>query len=54
MTRTQPTVTLTLTDSDRAAIECSKGDFKTGRTYTNDEYHAEMAAFVTELKSKYR
>ena len=49
-----PSVALTLTDSDRAAIERSKEDFRTGRTYTNDEYHAEMTVFMAELKSKYR
>ena len=49
-----PSAAYALTDSDRAAIERSKEDFKTGRTYSNDEYHAEMAAFMTELKSKYR
>ena len=47
------TVALDLTDAERAAIERSKEDFKTGRTYSNDEYHADMATFMADLKSKH-
>lgn len=46
-------VALDLTDDERAAIERSKADFKEGRTYTNDEYHADMAIFMSDLKSKH-
>jgi hypothetical protein len=50
-----PTVTaLDLTDAERAAIERSKEDFKAGRTYSDDQYHAEMTAFMAGLKSKHR
>lgn len=45
---------LNLTDAERAAIERSKEDFKAGRTYSGDQYHAEMTAFMAELKSKHR
>ena len=48
------TVVLDLTDTERAAIERSKEDFKSGRTYTSDQYHAEMTAFMADLKSKHR
>jgi hypothetical protein len=56
MTRTEAAATamaLDLTDAERAAIECSKEDFKAGRTYSNDQYHAEMTAFMADLKSKH-
>jgi hypothetical protein len=43
---------LNLTDEERAAIQRSKEDFKAGRTYSSDQYHTEMTAFMTELKSK--
>lgn len=46
-------VVLDLTDAERAAIERSKEDFKEGRTNTNDEYHADMAIFMSDLKSKH-
>jgi hypothetical protein len=46
--------TLGLTDTERAAIERSKEDFKAGRTYTGEQYHAEMTAFMAALKSKHR
>ena len=46
-------VVLDLTDADRAAIERSKEDFKQGRTYSNDEYHAEMATFMADIKSQH-
>jgi hypothetical protein len=50
-----PTVAaLNLTDAERAAIERSKEDFKGGRTYPSDQYHAEMTALMVELKSKHR
>ena len=45
--------TLDLTDAERAAIERSKDDFKTGRTSTSDQYHAEMTGFMSGLKSKH-
>ena len=45
---------LNLTDAERAAIEGSKEDFKASRTYSADQYHAEMTAFMAELKSKPR
>lgn len=45
--------TLDLTDAERAAIELSKEDFKAGRTYSSDQYHVEMAAFMADLKSKH-
>jgi hypothetical protein len=44
---------INLTDEERAAIERSKEDFKAGRTYSSDQYRAEMTAFMTELKSKH-
>jgi hypothetical protein len=44
---------LDLTDAERAAIERSKEDFKVGRTYSSDQYHAEMTAFMADLKSKH-
>jgi hypothetical protein len=44
---------LDLTDAERAAIERSKEDFEAGRTYSNDRYHAEMTAFMADLKSKH-
>jgi hypothetical protein len=47
-------VGLDLTDAERAAIERSKEDFKSGQTYSNDEYHAEMTTFMADLKSKPR
>jgi hypothetical protein len=43
-----------LTDAERAAIERSKEDFKSGRTYSSDQYRAEMTAFMADLKSKHR
>lgn len=46
-------VALDLTDAERAAIERSKEDFKEGRTYSNDEYHAEMSTFMADLKTKH-
>jgi hypothetical protein len=46
-------VALDLTDAERAAIERSKEDFKAGRTYSSIQYHAEMTAFVADLKSKH-
>lgn len=46
-------VPLDLTADERAAIERSKGDFKAGRTYSDDAYRAEMARFMAGLKSKY-
>jgi hypothetical protein len=46
--------TLKLTAAERAAIERSKEDFKAGRTYSGDQYHAEMTAFMAEIKSKHR
>jgi len=50
---TKPTeTTLNLTDVERAAIERSKEDFKTGRSYSGDLYHEEMTAFMAEIKSK--
>ena len=49
--RTSPA--LGLTDAERAAIERSKEDFKVGRTYSSDQYHAEMTAFMADLKSKH-
>jgi hypothetical protein len=50
----EPSATsLDLTDAERAAIERSKEDFKVGRTYSNDEYHAEMTTFMSDLKSKH-
>ena len=45
---------LDLSDAERAAIERSKEDFKAGRTYSGDQYHAEMTAFMADLKSKHR
>jgi hypothetical protein len=45
------TPALDLTDAERAAIERSKEDFKAGRTYTNDQYHAEMTAFMADLNA---
>jgi len=44
---------LDFTDAERAAIEHSKEDFKTGRTYSSEQYHAEIAAFMADLKSKH-
>ncbi len=44
---------LDLTDEERAAIERSKEDFKAGRTYSSDQYHAEMTTFMAALKSKH-
>jgi hypothetical protein len=46
-------VALDLTDAERAAIERSKEDFKAGRTYSSTQYHAEMTAFIADLKSKH-
>ena len=46
-------VVLDLTDADRAAIERSKEDTKQGRTYSNDEYHADMAMFMADIKSQH-
>ncbi len=46
-------VALDLTDDERAAVERSKEDFKEGRTYTNDEYHADMATFMAGIKTKH-
>jgi hypothetical protein len=43
---------LELTDADRAAIARAKDDFKAGRTYTDQQYQAEMAAFMADLTSK--
>jgi len=43
---------LDLTYAERAAIERSKEDFKAGRTYTNDQYHAEMTAFMAGLNAR--
>jgi hypothetical protein len=45
--------TLDLTDAERAAIERSKEDFKVGRTCSSEQYHAEMGAFMADLKSKH-
>ena len=51
---TKPTeTTLNLTEAERAAIERSKEDFKTGRTCLGDLYHAEMTAFMAAIKSKH-
>lgn len=47
-------VPLDLSDVEHAAIQRSKEDFKQGRTYSNDEYHAEMAMFIADLKSKHQ
>jgi hypothetical protein len=44
---------LDLSDAERAGIERSKEDFKAGRTCSNDQYHAEIAAFMADLKSKH-
>jgi hypothetical protein len=44
---------LDLSDAERADIERSKEDFKAGRTYSNDQYHAEITAFMADLKSKH-
>jgi hypothetical protein len=49
---TEPT--FNLTDAERAAIERSKEDFKAGHTYSGDQYHADMTAFMAEIKSKHR
>jgi hypothetical protein len=43
---------LDLTDGERAAIERSKEDFRAGRTYTNDQYHAEMTTFMADLNAR--
>jgi hypothetical protein len=43
---------LELTDADLAAIARAKDDFKAGRTYTDQQYQAEMAAFMADLTSK--
>jgi hypothetical protein len=50
---TAPTApALDLTDAERAAIERSKEDFRAGRTYTNDQYHAEMTTFMADLNAR--
>ncbi len=41
-----------LTDAEHAAIERSKEDFKVDRTYTNDQYHAEMTTFMADLNAR--
>ena len=46
--------TLDLTEEERASVERSKDDFKTGRTYSDDQYRADIATFMAELKSKHR
>jgi hypothetical protein len=46
-------VAFDFTDAERTAIERSKEDFNTGRTYSSDQYHTEMTAFMADLKSKY-
>ncbi len=50
---TMPFVLRDLTDDERAAIERSREDFKAGRTYSVDEYRAEMDAFMATLRAKY-
>jgi hypothetical protein len=44
---------LTITPGERAAVEQSKGDFRAGRTVTSEQYQAEMATFLCDLKAKY-
>jgi len=46
-------VAFDFTDAERAAIERSKDDFSVGRTYSSDQYHTEMTAFMADLKLKY-
>jgi len=43
---------LALTNEERAAVELSKEDFKAGRVYSGDQYHAEMTTFLAALKAK--
>ena len=42
-----------LTPQDLALIEQSKEDFRQGRTLNAHEYHADMAAFLADLKARY-
>ena len=42
-----------LTDEELALIEQSKEDFRQGRTLTDAEYRADIAAFMTGLKARH-
>ena len=42
-----------LTARELALVEQSKDDFRHGRTLTSDEYHADMTAFLADLKTRH-
>jgi hypothetical protein len=44
---------LSLTACELALVEQSKDDFRHGRTLTSDEYHADMTAFLADLKTRH-
>jgi hypothetical protein len=48
----EPREPLDLTPEELAGIERSREDFKHGRTLTDDEYQAEMDAFIARLAAK--
>jgi hypothetical protein len=48
----QPHAPLELKPEELAGIERSKDDFKHGRTLTDDDYQAEMDAFMKRLAAK--
>lgn len=42
-----------LTDEECAALAQAADDFKTGRTYTPEQYRTEMDAFMARMQAKY-
>jgi hypothetical protein len=42
-----------LTDEERAGLARAKEDFAAGRTYTIEQYRAEMDDFMAQMRAKY-
>ena len=42
-----------LSDDERAGLAAAAEDFKTGRTYTPEQYKAEMDDFMARMRAKY-
>jgi hypothetical protein len=42
-----------LTDEERAGLASAAQDFKTGGTYTAEQYRAEMDDFMARMQAKY-
>ena len=42
-----------LTDDESAGLASAAEDFKAGRTYTPEQYKAEMDDFMTRMRAKY-